>query len=122
MSCQWPAGSRRGVKRITPWSNVSLRQRSKGKKPDAPPRYRKNTIQNLSFFILRLIVNILRAPYQLTEGTPSISAESVELWSGSFIISGDADSTQRAARGRERAGIFCLFQARLPQAHGVTAN
>ena len=39
------------------------------------------------------------------------------MWSRSFFISAIADSTQRAARRRERSGIFCLCHARLPQAH-----
>src|SRR5262245_28616481 len=47
----------------------------------------------------------------------SISAESVEFWSGSFFISDGADSTRRVALGRERAEIFYLFQAWPPQAH-----
>jgi hypothetical protein len=48
----------------------------------------------------------------------SISAESVEFWSGSFFIGDGSDSTRRAARRRERASPFCFFQARFPQAHG----
>src|SRR5215510_10907899 len=47
----------------------------------------------------------------------SISAESVELWSGSFFIGDGADSTRRAAWRRELASPFCFFQARFPQAH-----
>jgi ATP-dependent exoDNAse (exonuclease V) alpha subunit len=31
------------------------------------------------------------------------------LWSGSFFIGDGADSTRRAARRRERAGLFCFF-------------
>ena len=38
--------------------------------------------------------------------------------SGSFFISDGADSTQRAARRRERASPFCFFQTRFPQAQG----
>jgi DNA polymerase III sliding clamp (beta) subunit (PCNA family) len=32
------------------------------------------------------------------------------------------DSTHRAARRRERAGLFCLFHARFPQAHVLPAH
>src|SRR5215471_20457219 len=39
------------------------------------------------------------------------------VWSRSFFIGDGADSTRRDARRRERGGRFCLFQARLPQAH-----
>jgi len=36
-------------------------------------------------------------------------------------MSDGADSTRRATRRRERAELFCLFHARLPQAHSVLA-
>ena len=52
----------------------------------------------------------------------SISAESVELWSGSFFIGDGGDSTQRAARRRERADLFCFFHARFPQAHDLAVE
>jgi hypothetical protein len=47
----------------------------------------------------------------------SISAGSVELGARSFFIGDSADSIQRAARRRERVSLFCLIQARAPQAH-----
>jgi hypothetical protein len=47
----------------------------------------------------------------------AISAESVELWSGSFFSSNGGDSTRRDARRRERADLFCLFHASLQQEH-----
>jgi hypothetical protein len=50
-----------------------------------------------------------RCPLSSRVISASISAESVELWSGSFFIGDGADSKRRAARRRERADLFAFF-------------
>src|SRR5215510_2844485 len=61
--------------------------------------------------------NSVRNPFLGCVISASISAGSVELLSGSFLIGDGEDSMQRADRRRERADLFCLFHAPLPQAH-----
>jgi len=56
----------------------------------------------------------------MVEFTHAVTAEKVEEVAISpiiFFIGDGSDSTRHADRRRERADNFCLFQARLPQAH-----